>query len=75
MLISLSGQWKAFSAVCTHAPCTVQYGGSHIQCPCHGRTFDPSNGNVTSGPPPTRLPEYGVVVQNGNLFVSNGVVN
>jgi Rieske Fe-S protein len=75
MLLSLNGQWKAFSATCTHAPCTVGYSGSQIQCPCHGGIFDPSNGSVISGPPPTRLPEYGVVVQNNNLFVSNAPVN
>src|SRR5271157_3480521 len=36
MLLNLNGQWKAFSATCTHAPCTVGYSGSQIQCPCHG---------------------------------------
>ena len=75
LMLSLNGQWKAFSATCTHAPCTVGYSGSQIQCPCHGGIFDPSNGNVVSGPPPTRLPEYGVLVQNGNLYVSNAVFN
>lgn len=75
MLLNLGGVWKAFSATCTHAPCTVQYSGSQIQCPCHGGTFDPSNGNVTGGPPPTRLPEYGVLIQGNNLYVSDAVVN
>ncbi len=75
LLLSLNGQWKAFSATCTHQPCTVGYSSSQIQCPCHGGIFDPSNGNVISGPPPTRLPEYGVIVQNNNLYVSEAVVN
>ncbi len=75
MLISLNGLWKAFSATCTHAPCTVSYAGSQIQCPCHGGIFDPSNGSVVSGPPPTRLPEYGVLIQGSDLYVSTGVVN
>ncbi len=75
MLLSLNGQWKAFSATCTHAPCTVGYSGSQIQCPCHGGIFDPSNGSVVSGPPPTRLSEYGVVIQSNNLYVSSAVVN
>ncbi len=75
ILLSLNGQWRAFSATCTHAPCTVGYTGSQIQCPCHGGTFDPTNGNVVSGPPPTRLPEYGVLVQGGNLYVTAAVVN
>lgn len=75
MLLSLNGQWKAFSATCTHAPCTVSYSGSQIQCPCHGGIFDPSNGNVISGPPPTRLPEYGVLIQSNNLYVTTAVIN
>ena len=25
ILVASSGQWKAFSATCTHQPCTVQY--------------------------------------------------
>lgn len=75
MLLSLNGQWKAFGATCTHAPCTVGYSSSQIQCPCHGGIFDPSNGSVISGPPPTRLPEYGVLVQGTDLYVTNAVVN
>jgi Rieske Fe-S protein len=75
LLLSLNGQWKAFNATCTHAPCTVGYSGSQIQCPCHGAVFDPSNGNVISGPAPTRLPEYGVLIQGNNLYVSNGMIN
>jgi Rieske Fe-S protein len=75
LLLSLNGQWKAFSATCTHAPCTVNYSGSQIQCPCHGGIFDSSNGSVVSGPPPTRLPEYGILIQGSNLYVSTGIIN
>jgi Rieske Fe-S protein len=75
ILINLSGQWKAFSATCTHAPCTVEYPGSTIYCPCHGGTFNPANGTVLGGPPPRALPEFGVLVQNGSLYVSSAVVN
>jgi Rieske Fe-S protein len=77
MLIDLSGQWKAFSATCTHQPCTVQYSGaSSIRCPCHSATFSTSNGSVLGGPAPKPLPEYGVQTDsNGNLFVSTTVIN
>jgi Rieske Fe-S protein len=75
LLLNLGGQWKAFSATCTHAPCTVGYTGSQIQCPCHGGLFNPADGSVISGPPPTRLPEYGVLVQSNNLYVSDALVN
>ncbi len=70
ILLNSGGQWKAFSATCTHAPCTVQYTGSSISCPCHGGTYNPNNGAVTGGPPPAPLPELGVLVQNGNVYVA-----
>ena len=70
LLVSLAGQWIAFSATCTHAPCTVQYNGSTIRCPCHGGTYNPSTGAVQSGPPPAPLPQYGVLIQNNNLYVT-----
>jgi len=69
LLLNSGGQWKAFSATCTHAPCTVQYGGSTITCPCHGGSFDANTGAVLGGPPPAPLPELGVLVQNGNVYV------
>ncbi len=77
LLVSVSGQWKAFSAVCTHQPCTVQYSsGPSIRCPCHGATFSTSNGSVLGGPAPRPLPEYGVQVDaNGNLFVTTAAIN
>lgn len=76
LLVDEGSQWKAFSATCTHAACTVQYaGGSSIRCPCHGATFSTSNGGVLGGPAPRPLPEYGVTTQNGNLFVTMSVIN
>ncbi|MDG7006404.1 MAG: Rieske (2Fe-2S) protein [Nitrososphaerota archaeon] len=70
ILVSLSSGWHAFSAVCTHAGCTVQYTGTTILCPCHNGTFNPANGAVTGGPPPAPLPEMTVLVSNGDLYVS-----
>ena len=76
ILVNVGGTWKAFSSTCTHQPCTVGYsGGSTIDCPCHGAIFSTSNGGVLGGPAPRPLPEFGVLVQNGNLYVSNGVIN
>ena len=75
ILVYFGGQWRAFSAVCTHAGCTVQFTGSEVYCPCHAGYFSASNGAVVSGPPPTPLAEYGVVVQNGDLYVSQNVIS
>jgi Rieske Fe-S protein len=76
LLVNVSGTWKAFSSICTHAPCTVQYGGgSEIYCPCHGATFSTGDGSVLGGPAPYALPEYGVQILNGDLFVTQSTIN
>jgi thiosulfate dehydrogenase [quinone] large subunit len=61
----------AFSAVCTHAGCTVQFDSSSLQfvCPCHGGTFDARTGRVLAGPPPSPLPSIPVHVINGEIRV------
>ncbi|MDH6113317.1 Rieske Fe-S protein [Kitasatospora sp. MAP12-15] len=66
-----AGQYKSFSAVCTHAGCTVdQVASSLIQCPCHGSRFNITDGSVADGPAPSPLPEYQVTVQNGAFVVA-----
>ncbi|MDH6578244.1 Rieske (2Fe-2S) protein [Kitasatospora sp. MAP5-34] len=66
-----AGQYKAFSAKCTHAGCIVdQVQQAQIQCPCHGSRFAITDGSVQDGPAPSPLPEYKVAVQNGNLQVT-----
>jgi len=65
------GEWKAFSAVCTHLSCTVQYRPDlqEIWCACHGGTYN-LNGQVVAGPPPKPLQEYAVHIVNGDVIVS-----
>lgn len=55
------GTFRAFTAVCTHLGCTVQFraGQSDIWCPCHNGVYD-LYGHVVSGPPPHQLEEYTV---------------
>jgi cytochrome b6-f complex iron-sulfur subunit len=55
------GEVRAFSAVCTHLDCTVQYRGdtSQIWCACHNGFYDLS-GSVVSGPPPRGLEKFAV---------------
>lgn len=64
-------QWRAFSAVCTHLNCTVQYRDSthQIWCACHNGTYD-LNGHVVSGPPPAPLEEYAVRVRGDEVVIS-----
>jgi Rieske Fe-S protein len=38
-----------FSAICTHAGCTVQPAGNQLQCPCHGSVYDAFTGAVIRG--------------------------
>jgi cytochrome b6-f complex iron-sulfur subunit len=75
MLLSLNGQWRAFSATCTHRVCTLEFQSSEIYCPCHGATFSAANGSVTRGPAQVTLGEYGVIEQNGGVYVSDSVIN
>lgn len=63
-----SGDFVAYSAVCTHQQCTVTYQDGQLACPCHGSLFDPSNGGqVVQGPAEEPLPEIPVQVQNGEV--------
>jgi Rieske Fe-S protein len=75
ILLNSAGNWKAFDATCTHQPCTVRWQNEQIYCPCHDGTFDPANGAVTGGPPPSRLPEFGVRIESGDIYVSNSIIN
>ena len=61
----------AFSAICTHAGCTVQYDPAGIQfvCPCHSGVYDARTGQVLQGPPPAPLPSIPVHVTNGQIRI------
>jgi Rieske Fe-S protein len=64
-----SGDFVAYSAVCTHQGCTVAYRNGQLACPCHGSIFDPANGAaVVSGPARSPLPEVPVEVSGGEVL-------
>jgi Rieske Fe-S protein len=65
------GELRAFSAVCTHLACIVQYRPdfSHIWCACHNGHFDLNGVNI-QGPPPKPLESYVVNVLNDQIVVS-----
>jgi thiosulfate dehydrogenase [quinone] large subunit len=62
------GNLKAFSAVCTHAGCTVGYEGGVIVCPCHGGEYSAETGEVIAGPPPTGLAPKQVLESDGQVY-------
>jgi cytochrome b6-f complex iron-sulfur subunit len=64
-----SGDFVAYSAVCTHQACTVGYKNGQLACPCHGSVFDPANGaEVVTGPAQTPLPEIAIEVKGGQVL-------
>jgi Rieske Fe-S protein len=68
-----SGEYRAFSAICTHLDCTVQYRGEEklIWCACHNGRYDLTGKNI-SGPPPRPLEEFKVNVRGDEVIVSRG---
>ena len=66
-----AGELRAFSAICTHLACIVQYRPdlSEIWCACHNGHFD-LNGKNVAGPPPKPLEEYAVNVRGDQIVVS-----
>jgi Rieske Fe-S protein len=66
-----SGELRAFSAICTHLACIVQYRPDlgHIWCACHNGHFDLNGKNIT-GPPPRPLERYVLKVQQERIVVS-----
>jgi thiosulfate dehydrogenase [quinone] large subunit len=70
-----NGQFVAYSSICTHAGCQVQFdpSGKEIICPCHGATFDPyNNAQVTGGPAPYPLQKIPIQYDpsTGNIYSS-----
>jgi thiosulfate dehydrogenase (quinone) large subunit len=62
------GSLRAFSAVCTHAGCTVSFQNGEIICPCHGGVYSAQTGQVVSGPPPAGLPPKHVIERRGQIY-------
>lgn len=55
----------AYSLVCTHQGCVVDYsrGAKQLICPCHGAAYDPfNNAKVLNAPAPRPLPKIKVKI-------------
>jgi cytochrome b6-f complex iron-sulfur subunit len=70
---TVSGEFKAFSAVCSHLECIVQYKSDtkQIWCACHNGQYNLSGKNV-GGPPPRPLEEYKVNTRGDDVVVTRG---
>lgn len=66
-----AGEFKAFSAVCTHLECIVQYRDDtkQIWCACHNGQYNLSGQNI-GGPPPRPLEEYKVNTRGDDVVVT-----
>lgn len=70
-LLRVGEEFRAFSKICTHLGCVVQWKADDqtFRCPCHAAVFD-ANGAVISGPAPRPLPRLKVEVSAGKVYVS-----
>jgi Rieske Fe-S protein len=63
-----AGEFKAFTAVCTHQGCTVtSVSDGIIHCSCHGSRFSIEDGSVVGGPAPAPLEEIPVTVEDDRV--------
>ena len=66
-----AGDFKAFTATCTHQGCTVgDITGGNIVCPCHGSRYSIKDGSVVNGPATRALAAKTVTVQGTKISVS-----
>lgn len=71
----------AYSAICTHLGCTVNYSHEamegaphpHLHSPCHGGIFNPQKGAIVlAGPPPRPLPQLPIRINEQGEIVAAG---
>ncbi|MET9379008.1 Rieske (2Fe-2S) protein [Streptomyces sp. NPDC002992] len=66
-----AGEFKAFSAICTHQGCTVaKVENGTIDCLCHGSKFRIANGSVARGPAARPLPAEQITVSGDTITLA-----
>ena len=64
-----AGEFKAFSATCTHAGCIVNgVDDGQIACGCHGARFNAETGAVEAGPARSALGRITIEVRGEDLY-------
>lgn len=65
------GDFKAFSAVCTHQNCMVSsVADNQINCACHGSAYSAEDGSVINGPATNPLPAVDITVDGETLTIA-----
>jgi len=64
------GEFLAFSAICTHLGCVIQWlaDKGEFLCPCHGGSFS-AQGKVLGGPPPRPLESIPCTLAGDRILV------
>ncbi|AVZ72218.1 iron sulfur protein [Streptomyces lunaelactis] len=66
-----SGDFKAFSAICTHQGCTVnKVADGTIDCPCHGSKYNIEDAAVVHGPATRPLPTKQINVSGDTIVLT-----
>ncbi|MFE2142567.1 Rieske (2Fe-2S) protein [Streptomyces sp. NPDC059456] len=67
----MAGQFKAFSATCTHQGCSVAtVTDGNIVCPCHQSLFKISDGTVAGGPAKSPLAAAKIAVEGDKITLA-----
>lgn len=76
LVLQADGSLLAFSMLCTHVCCTLQYVAAlkELGCPCHGSIFS-STGKVIQGPAVVDLPQVTLRVDTNGYVFPTGVPN
>jgi menaquinol-cytochrome c reductase iron-sulfur subunit len=62
------GEVDAFSTICPHLGCGVNFEGGIFRCPCHTSAFR-SDGSVMAGPAPRGMDRIAVEVRENKVYV------
>ncbi|GGX04225.1 iron-sulfur protein [Streptomyces malachitofuscus] len=66
-----AGEFKAFSATCTHQGCAVKsVADGVINCPCHNSNFSIADGSVKGGPATKPLPAVEITVSGDSITLA-----